>query len=505
MAGRRVDTDRLRELVRLRRSGASAREVQRTLRMGGETERRYRAVLARAGLLDGTAEGLPALEVMRAAVEAALPRPPVPARPSSVAAWLPRITELFEQGLSARATFDRLRLEPGGATGPFRGSYSAIKRAYRGLRRARGVEREDVAIPVETAPGECAQVDFGYAGRLWDPERGQLRRAWVFVMVLCHSRHMFVRLVWDQRTETWLDLHRQAFESFGGSVAVLVPDNTRRAVLRAAWGIDGPADLERSYRELARHYGCRIEPSPPGAPWTKGKAEAAVKYVKRNALAGREGETFDLAQAALARWNREVAAVRVHGGTGRRPIDVFEQEERPALRALPTEPWEPAVWKRAVVHPDGHVALREKLFSVPWRLTGEAVWLRACGQTLEVFHADRRVAVHERTGRRRTTLDEHLPADRRELRHRGRAHWEVRAARIGPKTAALVRDVFDQDETVSSLRSIQAIVTLLERHPSARAEAASAWLLGSGDRSYHSAKRILLWGLDLPRTVATGW
>lgn len=491
MAGRRVDTDRLRELVRLRRTGASARGIVRALRMGACTERRYRALLARAGLLDGPAMELPTLEAVRAAVDAALPPPGARAQPSTVAPWLPRIEELFDKGLSARATFDRLRLESSGEAGPFRGSYSAIKRAYRQLRRARGVQKDDVAIPVETAPGECAQVDFGYAGKLLDPCRGVLRRAWVFVMVLCHSRHMFVRLVWDQRTETWLDLHRQAFEAFGGSVAVLVPDNTRRAVLRAAWGIDGPAELERSYRELARHYGCRIEPSPPGAPWTKGKAEAAVKYVKRNALAGREGEPFDDVQAALARWNREVASVRVHGGTGRRPIEVFERDERPALRALPGKPCEMAIWKRAKVHPDGHVAFREQLFSVPWRLTGEAVWLRACSRALKVFHDDQCVTVHERSGRRRTTIDEHFPEDRRELRTRGRPQWEARAATVGPETLTFIRAVFDEDSVVSNLRRVQALVTLLERHPRQVAEVVSGQIQGAKERSYRATRRML--------------
>lgn len=214
-------------------------------------------------------------------------------------------------------------------------------------------------------------------------------------------------------------------------------------------------------------------------------------------MAGREAQSFDVVQAALARWNREVASVRVHGSTGRRPVDVFEQDERPALRPLPVGPFAAAVWKRAKVHPDGHVALRDKLFSVPWRLTGQAVWLRACGRTLEVFHEDRRVAVHERTGRRRTTLEEHLPEDRRELRHRGRAHWEARAERVGPETLALVREVFDADPALSHLRQAQAIVALLERHPCERAEAASRRARRMSDRTYHGVRRTLLFGLDL--------
>jgi transposase len=97
------------------------------------------------------------------------------------------------------------------------------------------VRAEDVAIPVETEAGHIAQVDFGYVGELYDPDEGRLRKAYVFVLVLGYSRHMFVRLVFDQKVETWLMLHIEAFEELGGVPAVIVPDNLKAAVIRAAF------------------------------------------------------------------------------------------------------------------------------------------------------------------------------------------------------------------------------------------------------------------------------
>jgi transposase len=55
---------------------------------------------------------------------------------------------------------------------------------------------------VERDPGEEAQVDFGYAGRMLDPATGQLRKAWAFVMTLAHSRHQYVEFVFDQSLPT---------------------------------------------------------------------------------------------------------------------------------------------------------------------------------------------------------------------------------------------------------------------------------------------------------------
>ena len=495
MARPRVEAHRLRELVRLRRLGASAREVTRLLGMSPKTERRYREVLQGAGMLEGAPEALPSLAEIRDAVEDAWPRP-APAL-STVEPWRERVQELVDKGLTARAVFDRIRLDARGGRWRYRGSYSAVKRFVHRLKRGRGVDPGDVAVPIPTVPGAEAQIDFGYAGRLYDPARGVVRRAWVFVMLCVHSRLFFARLVFDQSAETWLDLHEQAFRALGGVPATLVPDNTRRAVLRAAFGVGGPTELERSYRELGERYGFKIDPAPPGEPRKRGKVEATVKYLRGNPLKSRDGEPINEVQADLDLWNLHVASVRVHGTTGLRPAEVFEHEEQAALLPLPANPGERAVWKHAKVHPDAHVTCRGRLFSVPWQLIHQRVWVRACGREVEVFHEDRVVAAHVDRGLRRTTLEEHLPKDRGLLRHRSRAFWETRARRIGPQTLALACAVFDQDPILSHLRQVQAIVKHLEQFPRARAELASQRALLTSDLSYRGIKQTLNAGLDL--------
>src|SRR5690606_11268259 len=164
----------------------------------------------------------------------------------------------------------------------FTGSLSAIKRLYASVRKAEGVRPEDVAIPVDTMPGKIAQVDFGAVGKLWDPREKAVRKAYVFIMVLGHSRHQFARIVFDQKLETWLSLHAEAFKWFGGVPEVIVPDNLKAAVLRAAFDATTEPILNRSYRELARHFGFKIDSTPAYSPEKKGKVEAGVRYFKRN-------------------------------------------------------------------------------------------------------------------------------------------------------------------------------------------------------------------------------
>jgi transposase len=489
--------DRLQELVRLHRMGSGGREVARLLGMSPNTERAYRLALEAAGLLQGPVADLPTLEKLKAAVEDRLPRKLPPQQTSSVEGWLARIEELRKEDLGPRAIYDRLRLEDEqfrevGAT------LSAVKRLCLRLKRARGVQAEDVAIPVETRPGEVAQVDFGYVGKLYDPRARVLRKAWVFVMVLGYSRHMVARIVFDQTVETWLRLHVEAFEELGGVVEVVVPDNLKAAVTRAAFGVNGPTALNRSYRELARHYGFKVDPAPPRAPKKKGKVESGVKYVKRNGLKGRAGQDADLVGRELQRWVYEIAGTREHGTTRRRPLHLFREVEQAMLKPLPARRFEPVLWKEATVHRDSHVVFGKRLYSVPWRLIEKTVWVRATASTVTIFHDDERVATHDRRGPGpRSTVDQHLPEHRADLRHRSRSYWEERADRIGPETGRFVREVFDSDDVLHMLRPVQAIVTHLERHPRERAEAACRRASYFGTFSFQGVKNILLRALDL--------
>jgi hypothetical protein len=249
-------------------------------------------------------------------------------------------------------------------------------------------------------------------------------------------------------------------------VQTLVPDNLKAAVIRAAFAVDGDSALHRSYRELARHYGCKVDPTPPYAPRKKGKVESAVKYVKRNALAGRHGEDITAVNTALHRWCLEVAGTRTHGTTGEQPLALFRQEEQAALRPLPDRPYEQTLWQQAKVHQDTHICFEGKLYSVPWRWVGQHVWVQATPATVAIFGDDVRIATHARNFRgKRSTVESHLPEHRRDMRHRSCEYWRDRAVRIGPETAGLVDDILASDDVLSQLRKVQCIVTISRASP----------------------------------------
>jgi hypothetical protein len=203
--------------------------------MSPNTEREYREAFAAAQLLEGDEDDLRELHVLRAVLPQRLP----PQQTSSITVWEPEVERLRAKGGGRRAIFDHL----GTHRADFHGSYDAVKRLCRSKAKAAGPRPEDVAIPVETLPGEVAQVDFGCVGKLYDPDQHVLRKAYVFVMVLGSSRHMFAKVVFDQSATTWQQLHAEAFAFFGGIPETVVPDNLKAAVVRMAFGQvgeDGP-------------------------------------------------------------------------------------------------------------------------------------------------------------------------------------------------------------------------------------------------------------------------
>lgn len=144
------------------------------------------------------------------------------------------------------------------------------------------------------------------------------------------------------------------------------------------------------------------------------------------------------------------------------------------------------------------MAFDKRLYSVPWRLITQEVWLRASSTSVDFYAEDVRVATHSRRGSSpRSTCDEHLPEDRAPWRHRHRAYWEARADKIAPEVGAYIRAVFDSDEVLSMLRVVQSMVAHLEKFSVERAVATCLRASHHASYQYKTIKNILRDGLDL--------
>ena len=489
MPGKRKETMDIREMLRHLRQGQSNRAVAEAVGIDRKTVARYRSWATEQGLLEGP---LPPLGRLHPLVEETLSSPPPPQNTSSVEPYREIVAKLRKRNVEIAAIYERLK-ERG-----YTGSYSSV---YRFVRNVEPLT-PDVTVRVETRPGEEAQVDFGYAGRMIDPETGELRKTWVFVMTLSWSRHQYVEFVFDQKVETWLRLHRNAFTFFGAVPERIVIDNLKAGIIRACW--HEPL-AQQSYRECAEHYGFLISPCRPRTPRHKGKVEkGGIHYVKRNFLGGREPTTLAQANRDVRRWALTLAGQRVHGTTKERPLERFEVE-RGALRPLPDTPYDMAIWKEVKLHRDCHLVFDQAYYSAPFRLVGQKLWVRGGSREVRIFTPDYQlVATHDRAQRpgRRQTHTDHLPPHKVPGLLLTRDVCRQQASEMGSATRKVIDGLLDH-RPEDRLRTAGRLLRQADRFGPERLEVACARALRFDDPSYMTIKRILEQGLDLEELPVT--
>lgn len=473
----------VREIIRRLRLGQKARQIAGDLGVARKTIAKYRAWAEAHGLLaaDALADPQEIFDRLKPADAESTPGPDSIVEPHRAT-----VVKLREQGVEIRAITQILREQHG-----YRGSYSAVKRFVRRLE----AHTPEAFCRIETPPGEEAQVDFGWAGRMIDPTTGQLRPAWAFVMTLSFSRHQYVELVPDQSIATWLCCHVSAFESFGGVPRRLVIDNLKAGIARAIW-LD--PILTRAYRELAENYGCLIAPCRVRTPRHKGKVESGVHFVKRNCLAGRTFADRAAANQHARRWTLQVAGQRIHGTTQKKPIEQFETIEKAALLPLPPARYELTTWKKAKLHPDCHVVFENAYYSAPHRLIGQSLWIKALPKRVEIYHDDhQRVATHPRATQpgQRITSSAHLPPDKLAGLMATPVLLRQKAVAVGPAASELIEQLLGE-RPLDRLRTAQAVLKLSQRYGPARLEAACRRALSYASISYAVIKRILERGLE---------
>jgi transposase len=473
----------VREILRQLRAGESDRAIGRNLKVNRATVKKYREWAEGEDLLEGE---LPPIEELQAHLAASRTEQRPPQNVSSVETYREQVERLRREGVRMTAIYARLQ-EQG-----FEGSYSAVRRFVRQLEPL----LIDVTVRVERAPGEEAQVDFGYAGYMLD-ETGQRRKAWTFVMTLAWSRHQYVEFVFNQRVDTWLDLHRHAFEFFGGVPHKIVPDNLKAAIVRASWdGTD--LQVQWAYRECAEHYGFLIAPCRPRTPQHKGKVERGVDYVKQNFLAGRGELPLTQANRDVRAWCLTTAGQRTHGTTKQQPLVCFEQTERAVLQPLPDQAYEVATWKRVKLHRDCYVVFENAYYSAPFRYVGQTVLVRGSSRTVKILTTDYElIATHTRAQQpgERVTLLDHLPPYKVEGLLWNAETAQERAAEVGPATQQTVEYLL-ADRVVDPLPKVRRLLALAQPYGADRLEAACARALAHDDPAYLTVKRILTEGLD---------
>lgn len=272
----------------------------------------------------------------------------------------------------------------------YEGSYASVVK-YIGPWREQFRPDEGPTVRFETGPCEQSQVDWGSL-RVWvGDERVKVH---LFTMVLGFSRRIFAKAYRNERLDNLLDGHAQAFAHFGGRTESILYDNPRTIVTHKDEAT-GHVVWNATFKDRMDFYGVRIRLCRYYRAQTKGKIESGVKYVKRNALAGRRFASLDELNEYLLDWCVSVADQRVHGTTHERPAERFARGEK--LIAVDDRP--PARRESVVVRRvprDAYVAVEANRYPVPFAWAGRDVTVRVLSTQIAIHVDDTESITHDR-------------------------------------------------------------------------------------------------------------
>jgi transposase len=475
---------KIREILRLHAAGHSQRVIAQSVRIGQSTVGDCLTRARLAGVSWPTA-------LDDAAVERALypPRPAVPSDSRGEPDWSEVHLELKRKAVTLFLLWEEYK-----ARHPDGFQYSWFCKHYQAF-----AGKVDLVMRQHHRAGETTFVDYaGQTVPVVDRNTGEARPAQIFVAALGASNYTYAEATWSQSLPDWIGSHQRAFTFFGGVTKTVVPDNLKT-------GITHPhryePDVNRTYAEMAAHYGVAVIPTRVAKPKDKAKVEAAVLVVERWILARLRHQTF-FSLAALNQAIAELLPLLNERAFKKLPgsrQSLYQTLDRPVLSPLPATPYVFATWKKARVSIDYHIEVERRYYSVPYQLVKHEVEVRLAERTVEVFHRSRRVASHRRaaTVGHYTTVNEHMPRPHREY-----AEWTPQrlvgwAQKTGPATGELIAHILtSRRHPQQGFRSCLGILRLGKSYGDQRLEAACRRALRIGAASYKSIESILKHKLD---------
>ena len=401
-----------------------------------------------------------------------------------------KISEWLEQGLSGVRIAEEIKIL-GSCV-----SYAAVKKYIADIKC-----REDISIRFHTKPGEEAQVDFGYAGITLD-NSGKKRKTWVFNMRLSYSRYDYYEKVYDQKVETFIRCHVNAFRFFCGCPEYIKIDNLKAAILEANFY---EPTYQWLYKQFADYYCVKIIPCRVREPQEKGKTESGIKYVKNNFFKGRKFVNGDDVDKQLLNWTVNICNARIHGTTRKIPKEMFEAEEKSKLIRLPEQEFRiPKIGER-IVYNDCHVYFDYSYYSVQFEYVCKTVVIESDSKLVKISHDGKQVALHEKAPNKGEfkTVDSHYPKFKNYLSTKYQEEYQIKMKQVGADVGRIFLafvDLYPKNWN----RPVQGVLSLTKFFPKEIVNLACRRALAFNVIEYSTIKNICSNGsYNLPIMEAT--
>jgi len=484
MGAERLLMRQIREILRLKHEqGLRHRAIARACGVGVGTVSEYLQRVQEAGL----GWPLPA-ELDDAALESRLFTAPAPARERAAPdyGWIHQ--QLKRVGVTLYLLWEEYRQVHADGYG-----YSQYCELYR-----RWTGRLKLSMRQQHRAGEKTFIDYsGKQPHLVDRKTGEEIAVELFVAALGASCYTYAEASETQKLHDWISAHTRMAEYFGGTTEIWVPDQLKSGVTRPCRYEPG---VNRSYQELAAHYGAVVVPARPGKPKDKAKVESMVLVAQRWILARLRNRTFfELAalNAAIRELLEDLNARPLQKlGVSRRQL--WERLDRPALKPLPVARYELARWTTCRVNIDYHVEVARHPYSVPYQLVGQELEARYTASVVEIYYKGRRLESHRRRyDHQPSTKPEHMPSS-----HRAHAEWTPSrlihwAEKTGPATGRVVAGILrSRPHPEQGYRACLGLMRLGRHYGAERLEAACTRAEHLRSYSYRTVKNILATAQD---------
>lgn len=359
--------------------------------------------------------------------------------------------------------------------------YSMVKDYVASIKK-----EKKIFLRMHSEPGEEAQVDFGYVGYTLD-NKGKRRKTWIFNMRLSYSRLDFYKKVYDQKVETFILCHINAFDYFGGIPKSIKIDNLKAAILEA--NFYEPV-YQKLYKSFCDH--CRFQSLPCRIyqPNDKGKVESGIKYVKNNFFAGRQFKNSDDVDRQLFNWMERVN-VRVHGTTRKVPREEFNRSEKQNLLPLPLEEFNlTKVGIRKVYH-DCHVFINQNYYSVPYQYVGKEVQIEVGNNLVKIYFNQEVIATHVEIKSKGefSTVASHYPKYKCLSDTEFQEKYQAKMASIGQYAEQLFFSVLENKKN-NWTRPVQGILSLTKKYSAEIVNRSCQRALAFGAYEYQIIKNI---------------
>lgn len=360
------------------------------------------------------------------------------------------------------------------------------------------------SMHIHRKPGEMTEVDWaGQTAEVVDSQTGEIVKAYLFVAVLSMSQYTYAEAFHAQDIECWIAGNVHALAYFGGVTRILVPDNCKTAVTSTDWYTP---ELNRTYHEMAEHYGIAVIPARVRRPKDKPNAEGGVNIASMWILAALRNQTFftltDL-NVGIRGKLKDLNERSFQKKQGSR-LSVYLEEEKDALLPLPKMPFELAEWKVATVQFNYHVAVGGMYYSVPHEYIKHKVDVRITRSVIEVFFDGSRIGSHPRLyGRdgQYSTITEHMPKEHQQYTQWSAKRFIAWAECIGLYTATVIKAILASHKVEQQgYRACMALLKSTDKCGKERIEEACQTALSYTPMpSYKSVQAILQSGNTLPK------